>query len=174
MKSKKAFLLGEHTLKVIIAVLCLLLLAYLLFRVYSSSKDQRNLELAESTLNELEEKMEEAKTSGKEQEMIVLNPVSGKLLNYWWIIAWPYKTQNKKPERCMGNYCICICGAGDSKDSSLQQCDSLGVCKNFDEKIKTIDPGLIFDWNEPIPIKNPPVEIKIKYNNKEGFEIIEK
>ncbi len=180
MKNKKGFLLGEHTLKVVIAVLCLLLLFYLLFSLYSNSQDERNLQLAGATLGELVEKMEEAKVEG-ESEAIILNPSPDSFLEKafqeeWWIIAWPYKGEGTKPTQCQRDYCVCICVIPSNYESflnlfnirkkSLEECNSLGICKSFDEKIEVI--------NKPIPIKDPPINLDIKYGDKEGFEISKK
>ena len=192
MKSKKAFLLGEYTLKIIIAVLCILLLVYLLFGIFSNSQGARDLKMAEASLDDLVKEMNKAEETGEAQKALILNPVQDSFIEKtlqeeWWIIAWPYKNEEEKPNQCYGNYCICICAipenylslkaltvVGNSKENSLNKCNSLGVCKDFDEKIKTINPGLIWNWNKPIPIENPPVELEIKYDNKEGFEIKEK
>ena len=182
MKSKKAFLLGEHTLKIIIAVLCLLLLVYLLFRVYSNSQSARDLKMAEDSLDDLVKEMNKAKETGETQEVLILNPVKHSLVekalgqNDWWIIAWPYKSEKEKPGQCQDESCICICAIPKNYEAleSLNKCNSLGVCKDFDEKIETINPGIIIKWNKPVPIENPPVELEIKYDEKEGFEIKEK
>ena len=147
-------MLGEYTLKVIIAVICILFLFYLLFRLYSSYQDKKNLDMAEASLRELVEKINEAKEKGN-SEVILLNPEG------WWVIAWPYKNENKKPNQCLGNYCICICDIGLGRTSSLEKCNSRGICNDFNEKITTGD--------SPIPIKDPPVSLNIK---NEGGELI--
>jgi len=189
MKSKKAFLLGEYTLKIIIGVLCLLLLVYVLYTMYSNSQSARDLRMAGASLDDLVKEMDKAKETGEIQKALILNPVQNSFIEKtlqegWWIIAWPYKSEKEKPGQCQGNYCICICAIPENykaiwkswaiKEKSLKGCNSLGICKDFDEKIETINPGLIWEWNKPIPIENPPVELEIKYDNKEGFEIKEK
>ncbi len=159
MKNKKAFLLGEYTLKIIIGVLCLLLLVYLLYGLYSNSKDERNLKMAEATLDELVEGMNKARESGN-SEAIILNP--GK----WNIIAWPYKDRYGRPLQCGISNCICICvinekltdrGRPKTQKFFLKKCDSLGVCEIFDEEIGT--------GGSPIIIEDSPLEIGISYQN---------
>src|SRR3989344_6930194 len=66
--------------------------------------------------------------------------------NDWWIIAWPYKTDVRKPKQCKGNYCLCICpvpgkvyiGEISGFENSLNYCNSIGVCENVNKPIKTI------------------------------------
>jgi len=134
MKSKKAFLLGEHTLKIIIAVLCLLLLIYVLYSLYSNSQDERNRQLAKSSLAELEKEMNEAKTSP--QILTLLTPSNWILLNY--------AEKSTKPKACEGN-CVCLCPEEalwikpvnmlTRRCNQECMCEGLGVCKNFDEVI---------------------------------------
>ncbi len=174
MKSKKGFMLGEYTLKMIIAVLCILLLLYLLFSLYSNNKNQKNLQLAKASLNELVEKMGEARESGS-AEVLILNPIQepsylGKL---WVITAWPIYN-NEKPNKCTKD-CICICpnpsnldrfSLSSSSNLFLKECNSLGVCQDFDSKIKVSNPKILnYGWQ--IPIKDPPVGLNIKYENGE-------
>lgn len=133
MKNKKAFLLGEYTLKIIVGVLCILLLVYLLYSLYSNSQDERDLKMAESTLDELVEKMDEAKT-GESQTLILLNPEK------WIMIS--YDEEDKKPEQCTGN-CVCICSNDEPGwelfSSDVDLCNSVGVCKTFEDKINKIE-----------------------------------
>ena len=142
--------------------------------------------MAGASLDDLVKEMDKAKGTGGIQKALILNPVQNSFIEKtlqeeWWIIAWPYKNEEEKPGQCYGNYCICICAIPENyisissiltiREKSLEKCNSLGVCKDFDEKIKTINPGLIWEWNKPIPIENPPVELEIKYDDGEGFEI---
>lgn len=180
MRNKKAFMLGEHTLKVIIAVLCLLLLVYLLFNLYSSYQNEKNLRMAGASLDELSEKMSEAKEKG-EADVLILNPVQEPPIigELWSIISWPYENDERIPYKCKEN-CVCICTAPKTYEklpltsivsAFLKECNSLGVCKDFDSKTKISNSGL-FKIDGQIPIKNPPLKLKVKYNNKEGFEVI--
>jgi len=178
MKSKKGFMLGEYTLKIVIAVIVLLLLFYLLFRLYSTYEDGRNLELAEATLKSIIESMEVAKESG-EEEVIVLNPTEkGLTSHYWSIVSWPYGNYKLIPESCDKN-CVCICQFpntwetepfGRISDDLLEKCNSIGVCLNSYSKIKILNSGFL-KVDGQIQIKNPPVNLKINYEKSKGFEI---
>ncbi len=145
MKSKKGFLLGEYTLKMIIGVLCVLLLLYLLFVFYSSFTDKQNFQRAEATLESLSEKMVDAKSGAV--SLPLLEPNGWKLISY---------SGAEKPEACTST-CICLC-ADRIRDKwkigqdQIDKCDVRGVCKNFDDKIN--------DFN--IKIR---VEVDIEYKN---------
>jgi len=163
MKNKRGFMLGEYTLKIIIAVLCLLLLFYLLFSLYSNSVDARNLQLAESTLEELVEKMEEARING-DAKMILLNPEK-------WIMV-SYSKEDKKPNQCFGN-CICICTNPTYKTkghTDISLCNENGVCNDFEYLIKKFEFSIIERSNYILKGASETNEIKINYEN-DGFII---
>lgn len=128
MKSKKAFLLGEYTLKIIIGVLCLLLLVYLLYSLYSNFQSARDLKMAEATLDELTGKMDEARVKGQEQTITLLNPAD------WYIYI--FKQDFKyKPVGCESS-CVCICNSYATWfGGNVEDCNKQGVCKDFDGEI---------------------------------------
>ena len=178
MKNKRGFLLGEYTLKLIIAVLCISLLFYLLFSLYAGYNQDKEMRLAKATLDELEEKMNLAKTNG-EQKMIILNPGKNEFSIFkkgWLILAWPVGSNTDKPVQCNGNYCSCICpnpsylrvGANLARLKAptkvyLDFCNSHGACFDVEDK-------LIVQGQRPIQI-TPPLEILINYDKNEGFTI---
>jgi hypothetical protein len=145
-KDKKAFLLGEYTLKVIIAVLALVLLVYLLFSFYSSFTGEKDLAKARATMQDLQEKMLDAKN--EEVSLPLLEP------NGWRLIS--YKLGG--PQECTAN-CICLCSKEGWFSDQVEKCDSRGICKNFQEEINEFNIKLRTDIN-------------IKYNN--GYIISEK
>jgi len=55
--NKRGFLLGEETLKIIIAIIAISFLVYLLFSLYSANRTSKDLELAKSSLNHLIEEI---------------------------------------------------------------------------------------------------------------------
>ena len=125
MKNKKAFMLGEYTLKIIIAVICLLLLFYLLFNLYSNSKNERNLKMAESNLNEISEKMNEAKEKGS-SELTLLGPE-------WNFFS--FRQNMDKPASC-GSECICICDSyANWLGGNVEDCNARGICKEIDGEV---------------------------------------
>ena len=153
--NKKGFLLGEYTLKVVIAGISLLLLVYLLFSLYSSFINEKNFKRAEATLNSLNEKMINVKNSGN-GSIPLLEP------NGWRLISY---ISGEKPEKC-SNYCICLCEGIEIKDrmkliwapSQKEKCNIRGVCKEIDVSINEFNIG----------IRN---DVYIEFKNR-GFSII--
>ncbi len=165
---KKAFLLGEYTLKIIIAVLSISLLLYLLFVIYGSYNDDKKIAQAEADINKIIEKIGLAKTEGV-QNLILLEPKGWILINF-------NKGENR-PLSCEGN-CICICEEAVSKSAQPEKCSEIGFCKNIKEnvelqkKVYSIrkDPVLLFRWSDSE--FEVVTEIKIEY--KENKFIISK
>ena len=92
--NKRGFLLGEETLKIVIAVICIGFLVYFLFSIYYNSKD-KNFELAEASVQKI---VDEADSGGI--EVIIYNPEEWYILNY----------QNslcicKEPDKCDSGAC---------------------------------------------------------------------
>ena len=131
--NRKANMLTEHTLKVIIAVMSLLLLLYLLFSLYSNFTGKQNFKRAEATLENLNEKMIDAQNTGEKQSIPLLEP------NGWVLVSYGV---GEKPDKCTDN-CICLCEDVGFRDrlkflagiDQVEKCNIRGECKNFKEKI---------------------------------------
>lgn len=129
-KNKRGFLLGEETLKIIIAVICIGFLAYFLFLLYSNSKDSTDLEFAKESLNHLIDEINDGKT-----EIEIYNPKN------WVIGVWPHEFKEYfvfietgvakgMPKSCSNliwESCICIC-----KNDNPDECDKNGICLEND------------------------------------------
>jgi len=134
---KKAMLLAEYSLKMIIAILVLLLLLYLFFAWYSSLIEKQNFQRAEATLESLKEKMSDAKNGIDTEPLPLLEPNSWKLISY---------TSAVRPESCFKN-CICLCEDIKWTDKAkvfwtptqLDKCDIRGVCKDFEESLNDFE-----------------------------------
>jgi len=142
MKSKKGFMLGEYTMKIIIAVLCIILLLYLLFSLYSSFTDKQNFSKAEATLNRLFEIMSDAKKKSPEPVQVSLvNPSLWKLIIYNGV---------ERPEACVKN-CICLCEDIRIRDrlklfwapDQIEKCNIRGVCKGLEDKVNDFEPIIL-------------------------------
>jgi len=104
--NKKGFLLAEETLKIVIAVICILFLAGFLISIYLKNKTDNDLELAKASLEYLIEEI-----NAKHSPVEIYNPKG------WVISSWPYGAQKKLPKSCENlgwKSCICI-----SKDVGL-------------------------------------------------------
>lgn len=91
---KKGFLLGEFTLKTIIAVLCLVLLFMLLLSIYNAFKDASTVR-AESTLEEVISLMNKVPDKGTEK-YILLEPK-----------GWKFVFHENGMADCIGS-CLCL------------------------------------------------------------------
>jgi len=82
--NKRGFLLGEETLKIIIAVICIGFLIYVLASLYYSGFGDKDIKLAKASLEYLVREINAGAT-----EIEIYNPEKWYVLNY------------------MGNLCIC-------------------------------------------------------------------
>jgi type II secretory pathway pseudopilin PulG len=155
MRNKKGFLLAEETLKIILAVIALGILAYLLFSIYQANRDSQNLELARESLSFLSQEINSQAVSVE-----IYNPKG------WTISSWP--NNGLRPLFCSNlgwESCICICDKtwwhsrpfqAFEKDR-LEECNSAAVCL---ENTESFEIGFI-------DIKDPPITLNIDYDNKE-------
>ncbi|MEX0920825.1 MAG: hypothetical protein WDZ62_01020 [Candidatus Pacearchaeota archaeon] len=166
IKTKKGFLLAEETLKMILAVIAIGFLAFLLFSLYNSGKESRDLQFATESLDFLMGEIE--RENGNVE---ILNPKG------WVIISWPH--EEIKPNSCSNlgwEKCICISkdvSLGSQILSSLPFTESViqkfsdnsdeGVCRENEEGFIVKKEGNI---TQPIVIENPPVKLSIDYENK--------
>ncbi|MDP3987005.1 MAG: hypothetical protein Q8P81_02150 [Nanoarchaeota archaeon] len=153
-KGKKGFLLAEETLKMILALISIGILAFLLFSIYGAREDAKNLELARESLDRLVQEINADAT-----EVEIYNP-SG-----WWIVSWPGNYEegffpfketrsNGMPKSCENlgwSSCVCICD-----DASPNKCDSMGACFE-NQKLFSLD---------AIQIENPPVTLNLNYDSR--------
>jgi hypothetical protein len=132
MKNRKGFLLGEETLKIVIAVICIVFLVYFLMSLYLSNKTGKNLELAKASLQSLLNGITE------KTEAEIYNP-SG-----WYISSFPQTIKPKLmaspekviPKQCSNldwNNCICICKTVLYARKNIGElCDKNGFCLESD------------------------------------------
>lgn len=162
INNKKGFLLAEETLKIILAIIAILFLTYLLFSIYQNNKDEKDLKLAKASLDHLIQEM-----NAEEIEVEIYNPKG------WWIISWPYK--GKKPLSCSNlgwENCLCIVKLGTldkltfsySLENYIKNIDKgNGICQKISKKTIV---SAINDKQSPIEIKDLPLKLNIKYQDK--------
>ncbi len=148
MKTKKGNLLPE-TLKIIVAVLCIVLLFYLAVSVYGLFFKKTAIEQARESLKLMNLEIEKVEKAQKaEGDFLLESP------NKWYLIGFPYKDGIETPQQCK-KYCICICPSGD-KNTALQDCSTMGVCVDTLMKPET--------YNDiPVYIQGPS-QLKITLN----------
>ena len=159
MKNKKGFMLGEFTLKVIVAVLCIALLIYLLFAIYSIFTSSSEIGQAKASLDIVVQGIGIA-SSGSEGEFntVITEPSS-------WLILY-YSAENvRRPLRCGSNACICMCkekGMLDLKDQE-EICDSEsdGTCAITSNNVEIAGQSLKIEEAVDILIKKEGAKIVI-------------
>jgi len=144
---KKGIVLPE-TLKIIIAILCILLLMYLAVSVYGLFFKKTAIEQAKESLKQMNLEIEKVEKAEKVQGAFLLESP-----NKWYLMSFPYKDGIETPQQCK-KYCICICPSATLKD-----CSTMGAC--IDTLIK---PGLYYD--APIYIKGP-TQLEIILSNNQ-------
>jgi len=117
--------LPETLIRILIAVFCVVLILIPLgVKLLSPSKDTKYKQ-AEANLNDIiYAEIQKLNLGGIENSdgVLIQNP-SG-----WDILGF---TENKKPNSCLGEKCICICDiyAIDSVERRASKCDDGGICK---------------------------------------------
>lgn len=123
MKNKHGFLLGEETVKIIIAVICLVALVYFLASLYLANRN-KDLELAKASLEKLI-----ADINAGRNETEIYNPKG-------WLITSFSSSKEIIPKYCLDKEwenCICICvkpaSTGGNVHFAVNGCDNKGVCQ---------------------------------------------
>jgi type II secretory pathway pseudopilin PulG len=136
MKNKNGFLLAEETLKIIIAVICIAVLAYLIISIYFSSLNSDKLKQAQETLTGSSQSIESAinrvLSSGKSESFYIANPQS------WYLFSFT----DQKPNSCGGKNCICICDKVTifyTIEKQITECSDNGVCTSV-EQLENFEP----------------------------------
>lgn len=149
-------MLAEETLKIIIAVICIVFLAYLLISLYMKGQGDKELEMARTSLEHLVNEINAGAT-----EVQIYNPED------WWISSWPSAISQQgqvfMPTSCSNfgwQNCLCISKEGFfnrvfsiSSTSHLQQnIDERGVCFETNSKI-SLEPSTYIKVNSPMALE---------------------
>ena len=154
IKNKKGFLLGEETLKIIMALIALAFLVYFLGSLYFNHIKNQEKEEAKATLEFLLKEINRGA-----EKIDIFNP------DGWLIVS--FSNGKDKPESCEGKNCICIC--------EDRGCD-VGVCKESEKEIGIYEDeghhnSYFINENylveKSIKIEEPPVRLYTIY--KEGI-----
>ena len=152
--NKKAMLLAEETLKIVLALIAIGFLVYFLVSLWMANQDAKDLELAKASLQHLVDEI-----NAESPEIEIYNPKA------WFVLSWPHtttsgvwlwkSTNSGVPKSCENlgwANCICICDGNDQDD-----CDKMGICLGKKFIVK----------GDFIKIKPVPLNLEIKYNNNE-------
>jgi len=141
IKNKKAeglALLGGYTVNIVIAVLAIIVLLYLGYRVFGVFSDKSELEKAQDNINAFALEYNEFISLEEEKhDFIILGPKD------WWFTSYP-KKDKPSPEICDDyEYCVCVCKYGCHEE--------MVACAEIDKEFK-IEGGLGYILDE-IPYK---------------------
>jgi hypothetical protein len=149
--NKKAELLAPETLKIIISIICIVLLVYLLVSIYYATTNKQDLAKAKSTMDEISKSIDKANQDNSYVGILTtLTPED-------WVIL-SYTGNNKKPNQCTGQNCLCICDEVwvDNlyiiKDRQLNECSDDGICIIV-KNLKDFGKIEIHEVSEPTSIK---------------------
>jgi competence protein ComGC len=121
-KNKKGFLLAEETVKIIVAIICILFLIFILLAIYNSSTSGAKLQQAKDVLARTQAIMSALK-EGESENQDMPNP-TGTLLTSWHLYSF---VEQLKPNSCLNEKCLCICeNALIAKQA--EKCDKDGAC----------------------------------------------
>ncbi|MGY4884683.1 MAG: hypothetical protein ACP5NZ_03860 [Nanobdellota archaeon] len=117
---KKGFLLAEETLKMIIALVCIVFLVYLLIALYNSHTADKKIEEARATLSSIESIINTL-NDGQTLKQDILDPEG------WHLYSFPGQ---EKPNSCLNSRCLCICERSliEVIKSQSSKCDKKGAC----------------------------------------------
>jgi len=146
MKNKRGFLLAEETLKIVIAVICLIFLVGFLAKLYYNSSQNKELEQAESSLEHLINEI-----NAESDEVVIYNPG-----NPWRIISW--FVEEEKPSKCYDwENCLCFCKGNKfwpeiiNLENLKEDCEKKGVCRELPQKIEVENNGNFYIFIEKTP-----------------------
>lgn len=166
--NKRANLLTEETLKIVIAVICIILLVSLLFGIYNSYTKNKNLEMAKATLNKFDQAV-----SLKYESFDIFNPT----LNFYFV-SWDDGIG--LPDSCSNvgwASCVCICSQTliqrgtnyilrrNILDSLRKECSNWACIENKNKVF------LVKGFEE---LKTSPASFQIKYLDDGSAEVFKK
>lgn len=103
--SKRGSLLSEETLKIVVALVCIVLLVSLLTGIYNNYNKNKELEMAKATLEGFTQSV-----SSKQSSFDVFNPTSS-ITKKFYLVVWD-SSALKIPASCENlgwKNCVCLC-----------------------------------------------------------------
>jgi len=117
---KKGMLLTEEVLKMVIAVIGLVLLSYFLVSLFYSDVREKKQREATATIDRISQIISSMGIS--QGNVTALQP------QRWTLFS--FTAEEKKPNPCSGQNCICICNkvVGDIFNNQIKKCSKNGAC----------------------------------------------
>lgn len=166
LKSNRSAIVLSETMKVILAVLCIILLAILAWKLYTLFTSKTEIEQAKASLNQIVDVAESLKP-GASATYLVTGPFQKpKVYDKWWSIVYFIKN-DAKPDSCVNKDCVCVCeiapdyglpiiGAFDGptkidQDLRRKSCNKMGVCRILNYGVELV--GGSIDIKELLELK---------------------
>ena len=117
-------MLGEETLKILVALICIIFLIYFLTSIYFAKLNETKRIEATNVIERIYEIARDLQTS--ESNYTIPNP-SG-----WYLFSF---TETKKPNACATENCMCVCSKImnipllDNSERQIKECDKKGACQ---------------------------------------------
>jgi hypothetical protein len=133
--NKKGFFLAEETMKILLAVICLLFLVFVLGRMYYSYATDDELQQAKDTLTAIEKEVNSI-VGDDSREIIIYSPKS------WFLAGF---SGQDMPDFCTekkwSNGCLCICSSTIKPwiTNMKGNCNNEGTCISFSGKTFTVN-----------------------------------
>jgi len=123
--NRRGFLLASETLKIVIAVICIGFLIYFLVHLYFTNINQQKSGEAEASLrNKIIPEIQRVDGGAgyKPDGIHIPNPSGWRLMSF--------VGEEKKPNSCAGENCLCICRnvVLNILDKQIKTCDEKGAC----------------------------------------------
>jgi hypothetical protein len=149
--NKRGFLLGEETVKIILAAIAIIFLILFIVYLYNNYNQNKLLDEAKGSLNNLITQINSGAT-----QINIYNPKA------WFLSSWPHDfatAKNILPKPCLDNgwkKCLCIC---EFESIGCGEGGVAGICVQNDFVITG-------DFQDTIPIQDPPLLLTINQQNK--------
>ena len=151
INKKGVSFLGEHVVGIIIAILCIIILLFIGYKVYSIFSEKTELEKSETNLKAIKTEIEIVKNSpGINFRELIIYPVKKWVLRSY--------SENFPDSKCYGKAsCLCMCQEGNCASNNQK------ICYAFDYKtmILTNYKYAIFDYPNTIGFSKAAEGLKI-------------
>lgn len=143
--------LTEETLRLIITVFCLLVLFGVLYAIYRTNTNNREIQLANASLTDIMNRI------NNQEEQIKVYNVKGWVLSSW-------SAGSLIPRQCENSIwtnCLCMCAKpGTAVKTYLVACESTGICVNNKDNFK------IKGFQDVVEINKIPKVLSVDYAKK--------
>ena len=118
--NKRGFLLADETLKIVVAVICIVFLVYILVAVYNANTSDKKIKDARDVLSRIDNITSLIK-EGETESQDIDNP-SG-----WHLYSF---VEQERPDACLNTNCLCICQKPliELLKSTAKKCNEDGAC----------------------------------------------